>query len=91
MQMKKAVSLTITGKVQNVGFRHHTVKQAEKHHIKGYVKNMPDGSVHVDAEGEEENLDHFILWCHEGPTWARVDHVHVQDTQPQGYEKFDVH
>ncbi len=88
--MKRAVILNITGKVQNVGFRHHTVKQAENYGIKGFVKNKSDGSVYVEAEGGEENLDQFINWCRQGPTWARVDHVHVQDSQPQDYTDFNV-
>lgn len=88
--MNKAVNLKITGRVQNVGFRYHTVKQAEKHNIKGYVKNEPDGSVFIEAEGAEEDIDHFILWCNEGPRWARVDRVQVQDSQPLGYEDFKV-
>lgn len=88
--MTKGVILTIYGKVQNVGFRHHTRKTAEKHDIKGFVKNQPDGSVHVEAEGEEVNLDHFVLWCHDGPMWARVDRVAIQEAPVQGFEGFQI-
>ncbi len=86
--MKKAAILTISGRVQNVGFRFHTQKTAQKHSIFGFVKNKNDGSVYIEAEGEEENLDHFILWCHQGPNWARVDEVKIQISQVQDYQVF---
>jgi acylphosphatase len=86
--MKKAAILTISGRVQNVGFRFHTQKTAQKHGIFGFVKNQNDGSVYIEAEGEEENLDHFILWCHKGPNWARVDEVKIQISQVQDYQVF---
>ncbi len=75
--MKKAVTLKISGRVQNVGFRYHTKKTAQNLNIAGFVKNEPDSSVYVEATGEEENLDQFILWCHSGPSWARVDEVKI--------------
>jgi acylphosphatase len=54
------------------------------------VKNLHDGSVYIEAEGEEENLDQFILWCHQGPNWARVDHVNIQNSQVQDYKDFSI-
>ena len=77
--MKKAAILTISGRVQNVGFRHHTQKAAQNYGVFGFVKNLSDGTVYVEAEGEETNLDLFVLWCHHGPAWARVDHVNIQN------------
>ena len=60
--MKKAAIITVSGRVQNVGFRFNTLKAAKKNDIYGIVKNLHDGSVYIEAEGEEENLDQFILW-----------------------------
>jgi len=88
--MKKAVILTVSGRVQNVGFRFHTQKAAQKHGISGFVKNLYDGSVYIEAEGEEENLGQFVLWCHQGPAWARVDRVNIQNSQVQDYEAFSI-
>ncbi len=86
--MKKGAIIKVFGKVQNVGFRHHTKKSADKHDISGFVQNRQDGSVYIEAEGKEENLDHFILWCHKGPMWADVAHVAVQDMPVSGCEGF---
>jgi len=88
--MKKAAILKISGRVQKVAFRYHTRKTAEEYRITGFVKNQPDGSVYIEAEGEEEDLDRFILWCQRGPAWARVDHINIQYMPVQGFEKFEV-
>ncbi len=88
--MKKAAILKISGRVQNVGFRYYTQKTAQKMGIHGFVKNELDGSVYVEAEAEEELFDQFILWCHKGPNWARVDEVKIQDSQVLGYDGFEV-
>ena len=88
--MKKAAIITVSGRVQNVGFRFNTLKAAKKNDIYGIVKNLHDGSVYIEAEGEEENLDQFILWCHQGPNWARVDHVNIQNSQVQDYKDFSI-
>ncbi|MBS0001329.1 MAG: acylphosphatase [Cyclobacteriaceae bacterium] len=71
----KNVHLTITGRVQGVGFRYSALQKAKEHNIKGYVKNQYDGSVFIEAEGDGTDLDHYILWCHKGPYSARVEHV----------------
>ena len=70
------------GKVQGVGFRFYTQKKARELGIQGFVKNILDGSVYVEAEGTEEKVDEFILWINSGPPWARVDDVRIQ-TIPQ--------
>jgi len=86
--MKRAVSIRIYGKVQNVGFRFYTVKTALQFNINGFVKNEPAGTVYIEAEGEPADLDTFISWCHEGPQWARVDLMEVQDMPVAGIEGF---
>ena len=62
----------ISGKVQNVGFRFYAYKKAQTYNIKGFVKNQPDGSVYIEAEGEILNINSFESWCKQGPDWARV-------------------
>lgn len=88
--MDKAVILRIYGKVQGVGFRYYTHKKARELNLSGYVQNRPDGSVYIHAEGEEVNLDHFILWCNNGPQWARVSKVERQDVPLTGFKGFEV-
>ncbi len=88
--MKKGAIIKVYGRVQGVGFRYYTQKKAIELGIKGFVQNKPDGSVYIEAEGEEEDLDKFILWCNEGPAWARVTNVQVQKTPVFGYDDFTI-
>lgn len=87
---EKNYQLTITGRVQGVGFRYSAVQKAKEHHIKGYVKNQYDGSVLIEAEGDETDLDFFILWCHRGPFSARVENVIKVAGNVKGYQSFTV-
>ena len=88
--MKKCVIITIIGKVQNVGFRFHTHKKAKSLNINGFVRNKIDGSVYIEAEGEENNIKEFIDWCRIGPSWARVDNLQIQDSVVSGYSNFRI-
>ncbi|HXG51253.1 MAG TPA: acylphosphatase [candidate division Zixibacteria bacterium] len=72
------VHLRITGRVQGVFFRASAQREAERRAVTGWVRNRPDGSVEIVAEGERARLDEFISWCRQGPPGARVDGVTVE-------------
>ncbi len=86
--MKKRKKLLIKGRVQKVGFRASTVEAANDNNIFGNVRNTPDGNVFVDAEGEEEDLQRFIAWCHKGPFWAKVTEIEEKEEELEGFEGF---
>jgi acylphosphatase len=86
----KHYSIRIYGKVQNVGFRFYTINEAKQLNIKGYVKNEPDGTVYIEAEGEEVPLLEFISWCRKGPTWARVGHIEANESPVMNYKDFKI-
>lgn len=88
--MIKSVRIKVVGKVQHVGFRYYTTIEARKLSIKGFVKNEYDGSVLIEAEGEESNVDLFSIAIEKGPAWARVDSIQIQSIPNQEYEKFSV-
>ena len=88
--MIKHLKITVKGRVQNVGFRHKTLREAQKHNIKGFVMNQPDGSVYIEAEGEESNLNKFVNWCKEGPSWAFVEDVLVDEGTLKNFNNFSV-
>lgn len=77
------VLIKINGRVQGVFFRARAQEQANKLSIKGYAKNLPDGSVVIVAQGEKENLEDLIAWCHNGPPSAKVEKVEVSWETPQ--------
>ena len=73
---EKSVYLKISGRVQGVGFRWWTRRQALNiGGISGWVRNCEDGGVEVIARAEEDVLDKLILACRQGPLTARVDRV----------------
>lgn len=72
---RKQVHLVVQGRVQGVYFRASTQKEAQRLGVRGWVKNRPDGSVEITAQGSEQTLKEFIAWAHRGPSAARVDHV----------------
>jgi len=82
--------IRVTGRVQGVGYRHSAVREARKHNIKGYVKNMPDGSVDIEAEGRRKQLDAFLKWCRKGPRYGYVESVNFDSLTPAGYKDFRV-
>ncbi len=77
--MIKRVNLIIRGHVQGVFFRVSTRQQAQRLGLKGFVRNLSDGSVNAVAEGEHLDIEHFIRWCRRGPSAARVEEVIVQN------------
>ena len=90
MTKLKAASISVYGKVQGVGFRYHTSKKADEYNINGFVRNKPDGSVYIEAEGEEIDLLAFIDWCEVGPQWSRVIKIETQTIPPLYATDFQV-
>jgi len=85
------IALKITGKVQRVWFRQSTLKKAEELDIKGIVMNMPDGTVYIEAESDNDsNYNVFLSWCNEGPDDAIVEKVEKIPSVKKGYKKFQV-
>ena len=73
------VHLAITGKVQGVNFRRHTIEKArELGQITGFIANESDGSVTVVAEGPENKINTLIDWCHSGPSTSEVKKLKVE-------------
>ena len=65
----------VRGHVQGVGFRYTTQHEAEKLGLRGWVRNLVDGSVEVDGEGDRVHLETFLAFLHRGPLGAHVDAV----------------
>lgn len=83
ISMIKHINVKISGKVQGVGFRFCTHEQLVDLGLPGKVDNLPDGSVLVDTEGEEEKLSRLIEWCKVGPSGALVENVQVTEVAGQ--------
>jgi acylphosphatase len=69
--------IKIKGRVQGVGFRYYTQKQAAMLDLSGWVKNTASGGVEVVVQGEKEVLDTFVDYLRIGPTPSWVSDLHV--------------
>ncbi len=87
--MKVCQRIQVYGKVQGVYYRASTVEKAVSLGLTGWVRNMPDGSVLIEAEGDEEQVQKLIEWAHSGPSQAVVDKVEVEELSLKNYEDFD--
>jgi acylphosphatase len=86
--MLKAYNLKIHGLVQGVFFRKHTKEKAIELGINGTVKNCPDGTVEVFAEGNIEVMEQFIAWCHVGPKGASVLKIDIHEAPLKNFREF---
>jgi acylphosphatase len=75
----RRVRAIVIGRVQGVSYRMSTVIEARAHGITGWVRNLADGSVELEAQGEEAALNALLAWCAHGPPAARVTGVAVED------------
>ncbi|MBO8200137.1 acylphosphatase [Streptomyces smyrnaeus] len=80
----------VTGQVQGVFYRDTCRQTAAAHGVRGWVRNLPDGSVEAVFEGEPQAVDALVEWAHEGPPAAFVDEVRVTEQEPQGHDTFQV-
>lgn len=87
------VNVKVHGVVQGVGFRFFCQRNARQLNLKGYVKNLPDGTVELVAEGEKESLEQFLKLLQRGPALARVDKVEVSwdNVHTKAFEDFHIH
>ena len=88
--MRTCVRLHIKGIVQGVGFRPFVYSQAKKHLICGWVLNATDG-VHVEAEGEEEHVNAFVMALSEkAPAAAKVSEINIEEIPLQHFDSFEI-
>lgn len=86
--MKKHIDIKIFGLVQGVFFRTSAKEKAEKLSITGFAKNLSDGSVYIEVEGEKDSLEEFIKWCRKGPAIAKVDNIDTSEGKLKNFNNF---
>ena len=90
MNKKKAIQATISGSVQGVGYRLATLTKARKLNLTGWVKNTADGSVECFAQGNEEDINEFVIWLKKGPFLSRVENVIINKQRVFDYKIFEI-
>ena len=76
--MVKCITLKIIGEVRGRGYRYSSRQEAVKRGLTGYVRNLPNGSVELVAEGEEQDLKDFVDWCYTGVGSAMVRRIDIR-------------
>ena len=82
--------VSVSGKVQGVFFRASVKKVADVLGVRGWVRNEHNGSVSLEAEGEEEMVYKLIDFCHHGPDNAVVEKVSITLGVIVGYDSFEI-
>ena len=88
--MNRHFSILVSGRVQGVFYRASARSKAEELGITGFVQNLPDGKVYIEAEGSDEKLDLFKSWCAEGPPRAQVEQVEIKEGELKNFTSFGV-
>ena len=86
----KHLDAKVYGKVQGVTYRLSANRVAKKMGLVGYAKNLKDGTVIIEAEGDQKSLKKFLDWCKEGPRRAMVEKIDYQITDMiKNFDKFE--
>jgi acylphosphatase len=83
--MKRGIKIIVNGLVQGVGYRYYCYRKANEFDIKGYTKNLPDGSVVIEAEGEKSMLNEFVKQLRIGPMNSNVKSVIIEELDEEKY------
>ena len=73
-----------------MGYRWNAANEAISRDITGFVRNLSDGSVYIEAEGTREQLDSYLEWCRQGPRLSIVRALKFEAGDPEGYEDFRI-
>jgi len=92
MDNKKRYRITVSGRVQGVGFRFFTRDVAQTLGLSGWVMNLIGGDVELEAEGEQSAIDKLIEELRQGPPLSRVTDLDVRELAATGSnEGFFIH
>jgi acylphosphatase len=90
MEERLLYRIHIRGNVQGVGFRWSTAREAKNRGITGFVKNLTDGSVYIEAEGSPNHLKAFVEWCRRGSDFGFVESVETETSDALFYTEFRI-
>jgi acylphosphatase len=88
--MTVAKRFTVQGEVQGVGFRWAARREAARLGLVGSVRNLRDGAVQVEAQGDDNDVERFAAWLAKGPRWARVTRVTAEELPALDATSFEI-
>ena len=87
---QRAARAAVRGHVQGVGFREAARRRAIALGLSGWVRNEPDGTVAVHAEGPAAGVEELLRFLTRGPRGATVEEISEQDARVEGHEQFAI-
>ena len=90
MEDKQLYIIQVKGRVQGVGFKWSAANEARALNITGFVRNLSDGSVYLEAEGRRSDIDAFVEWCKTGPAFGYVEDIEVVKGEIKNYKEFSI-
>ena len=82
----RRLNAVVHGNVQGVAFRYYTRDQAEQSGLKGWVRNLHDGTVETEFEGDEQEVEKMLAWLSEGSPASSVSKIVTREIEPVGLE-----
>ncbi len=80
----------VTGRVQGVGFRYFTYSIANKYGLRGWVRNLSDGSVEVMVQGEEARIENLRKYLLRGNMFIKVGKIQEKTLEAEGFSGFEI-
>jgi acylphosphatase len=88
---RASLHAVVSGLVQGVFYRRFVLQEAARLSLNGRVRNLSDGRVEVEAEGERQELEQLVKRLQRGPTGAQVTDVTTEWREPRGdYDDFQI-
>lgn len=88
--MIRHYNITVKGKVQRVAYRVWAQATAQKLNLTGLVKNLHNGDVYIEVEGEEENINKLIDLCYVGSPRSKVLEINAEEHSIKNMETFEL-
>ncbi len=85
-----AAKVRVRGLVQGVSFRASLARFASDAGVRGWVRNLPDGSVEAVVQGDREAVLEVVRWARRGPPRARVERVELHEVPPRDLHGFRI-
>lgn len=74
--------ILIEGRIQGMNFRYNTQQQATRLELVGFVRNLSDGRIEIDVQGEQEQVDKLLAWCQEEPHSSHIKSILFRYDEP---------
>ncbi|HEU0007700.1 MAG TPA: acylphosphatase [Terriglobia bacterium] len=82
--MNTSAHIVVRGMVQGVGFRYFVQHHARLLNLGGWVRNLPNGDVEIEVEGDQASVESLIVYTRRGPRSAVVSNVDIKWKEPHG-------